>query len=228
MYELTKYILFCFLLVFCLLQTLPTRDTDSLRNLGYVTFETAIPQCGHIIDHKLFQWRTISWNASEPIYSHKREENVCVCVRWNLTHSPGSSFVCSSLFLGPIKWNHTCRTLHIPRGRCISCRVACVLCYGECSLWVGGPGAGCVNQTPFSSPSDVCSFALNPDSPHWRVNKRRHVWTERSHWSHPRPAEHSTFRKTEGCVLSAVEGDRSDYIPDWEEHTNWPECTQRG
>lgn len=71
--------------------------------------------------------------------SRRREENMCV--RWNLTHSPGGSIVCSSLFQGPIKWNHTCGTqlMDIPGGRCILCCVACVLCYGVCTWWVGGP-----------------------------------------------------------------------------------------
>lgn len=194
-----------------------------MRNLWYTTVEqtyqdTAIWQRGHVIDHNLFEWRTTGWNVAETIYCHLGERGrgggkICVC--WNLTHSPGHSFICSSLFQGPIKWNHTSGTwlMHI-----VSWVSQSWLCKPNPPL-----GHSCLLLS-FSFRSELIrlerwqSPEYSQEQEETRANKEEWLDLSKADWT-------LNFQHRQ---KAAVEAEWSDFIPKWEEHTNWPECTRRG
>lgn len=115
----------------------------------------------------------------------EREEHVCV-YGWNLTHPPGCTFVCFSLFQGCIS-----EAIQLDPNQRQFLRGRCILCCGASVHMVSGwAGVGCCKLNPpvgsaapfnFSSPSAPCSFAPSADSHQGTVgNKRRHVQTSRT------------------------------------------------
>lgn len=174
-------------------------------------------------------WLKCIW--THLLSSRRRERNICV-YGWNLTHPPGCTCVCFSLFQGPIS-----EAIQLePNQRQFLEEGAFYVVVQVYTWWVGGPEVGVVSWTLQSAPQLPLTFLLlqlRAHSPQVLTVTRVQSVTrgdtcKQTGLTRLIQGGLNTHLSKRQKAVSCLQLELSGLTLQRKEHSDWPECTRRG